>query len=98
MKFYDFKNILDTQKSPSVSRKSSEMLPEGKSALDLQQIDGRLGNKPNQCLFGPTTKAIVWGMQTRAVQGMLDFDFVCRRTEPSVRLKKVISGRNDYNL
>lgn len=30
------------------------------------------------------TKAIVWGMQTRAVQGMLDFDYVCSRSEPSV--------------
>uniref|UniRef100_A0A3Q3M9J4 ATP-citrate synthase n=1 Tax=Mastacembelus armatus TaxID=205130 RepID=A0A3Q3M9J4_9TELE len=28
--------------------------------------------------------AIVWGMQTRAVQGMLDFDYVCSRDEPSV--------------
>ncbi|XP_018318555.1 ATP-citrate synthase isoform X2 [Agrilus planipennis] len=35
-------------------------------------------------LFTNQTKAIVWGMQTRAVQGMLDFDFVCRRAEPSV--------------
>lgn len=34
-------------------------------------------------LFTNKTKAIVWGMQTRAVQAMLDFDFVCRRTEPS---------------
>lgn len=35
-------------------------------------------------LFTSKSKAIVWGMQTRAVQSMLDFDFVCRRTEPSV--------------
>lgn len=35
-------------------------------------------------MFSADTKAIVWGMQTRAVQSMLDFDFVCRRTEPSV--------------
>ncbi|BES99753.1 unnamed protein product [Nesidiocoris tenuis] len=35
-------------------------------------------------LFRPESKAIIWGMQTRAVQGMLDFDFVCRREEPSV--------------
>lgn len=35
-------------------------------------------------LFTPTTKAIVWGMQTRAVQGMLDFDFVCSRKTWSV--------------
>lgn len=35
-------------------------------------------------MFTIQTKAIVWGMQTRAVQSMLDFDFVCRRAEPSV--------------
>jgi len=35
-------------------------------------------------LFGKGTRAIIWGLQTRAVQGMLDFDYVCRRTEPSV--------------
>lgn len=35
-------------------------------------------------LFSKHTKAIVWGMQTRAVQGMLDFDYVCSREQPSV--------------
>lgn len=35
-------------------------------------------------MFTAQTKAIVWGMQTRAVQSMLDFDFVCRREVPSV--------------
>ncbi|XP_069041785.1 ATP-citrate synthase isoform X2 [Lepisosteus oculatus] len=35
-------------------------------------------------LFTKHTKAIVWGMQTRAVQGMLDFDYICSREEPSV--------------
>uniref|UniRef100_A0A673NAD1 ATP-citrate synthase n=1 Tax=Sinocyclocheilus rhinocerous TaxID=307959 RepID=A0A673NAD1_9TELE len=35
-------------------------------------------------LFSNLTKAVVWGMQTRAVQGMLDFDYVCSRQEPSV--------------
>ncbi|KAJ0058312.1 hypothetical protein NL108_013184, partial [Boleophthalmus pectinirostris] len=35
-------------------------------------------------LFSKQTKSIVWGMQTRAVQGMMDFDYVCSRTEPSV--------------
>ncbi|CAH0387530.1 unnamed protein product [Bemisia tabaci] len=39
---------------------------------------------PSKPLFTNKTKAIVWGMQTRAVQSMLDFDFVCRRPEPSV--------------
>ncbi|XP_063985408.1 ATP-citrate synthase [Diachasmimorpha longicaudata] len=37
-----------------------------------------------QQLFSNGTRSIIWGMQTRAVQSMLDFDFVCRRTVPSV--------------
>ncbi|EPB70022.1 CoA binding domain protein [Ancylostoma ceylanicum] len=35
-------------------------------------------------LFEKNTKAIVWGQQQKAIQGMLDFDYVCRRAEPSV--------------
>lgn len=35
-------------------------------------------------LFTPQTRAIVWGMQTRAVQGMLDFDYICSRKQGSV--------------
>ena len=35
-------------------------------------------------LFTDKTKAIVWGMQNKAVQAMLDFDFVCSRKTPSV--------------
>jgi len=35
-------------------------------------------------LFHRDTECIVYGFQTRAVQRMLDFDFVCRRQKPSV--------------
>lgn len=35
-------------------------------------------------LFTPTTRAIVYGLQTGAVQNMLDFDYICGRSEPSV--------------
>ncbi|VDN50918.1 unnamed protein product [Dracunculus medinensis] len=35
-------------------------------------------------LFDCDTKAIVWGQQIKAIQGMLDFDFVCGREQPSV--------------
>lgn len=48
----------------------------------------RAGSTPSTIeyrkLFSKATKSIVWGMQTRAVQSMLDFDFICRREEPSV--------------
>lgn len=35
-------------------------------------------------LFSKATRAIIFGMQPKAVQGMLDFDHVCRREKPSV--------------
>ncbi len=35
-------------------------------------------------LFDASTRCVVFGMQTRAVQSMLDFDFMCRRDTPSV--------------
>lgn len=35
-------------------------------------------------LFEDDTKAIIWGQQAKAIQGMLDFDYVCRRSSPSV--------------
>ncbi|OXA58729.1 ATP-citrate synthase [Folsomia candida] len=65
-------------KSPVASRKTSTA--SGKPAIDV--IDSSV--KPEGALFHRGTKAIIWGMQTRAVQGMLDFDFVCRRNSPSV--------------
>ncbi|KAJ3358757.1 citrate synthase [Kappamyces sp. JEL0680] len=34
--------------------------------------------------FSKETRAFIYGMQPRAVQGMLDFDFMCQRSEPSV--------------
>jgi len=39
---------------------------------------------PSHGLFTPQTLAFVYGMQPRAVQSMLDFDYICRRSEPSV--------------
>lgn len=35
-------------------------------------------------LFNENTRALVYGLQPKAVQGMLDFDFICRRKTPSV--------------
>ncbi|KAF2706592.1 ATP-citrate synthase-like protein subunit 1 [Pleomassaria siparia CBS 279.74] len=35
-------------------------------------------------LFHPKSRCFVYGLQPRAVQGMLDFDFICKRKTPSV--------------
>lgn len=34
--------------------------------------------------FTALTRCVVYGLQQRAVQGMLDFDFMCKRVKPSV--------------
>jgi ATP citrate (pro-S)-lyase len=39
---------------------------------------------PKYELFNESTRALVYGLQPKAVQGMLDFDFICRRKTPSV--------------
>ncbi|XP_072311644.1 ATP-citrate synthase isoform X2 [Eucyclogobius newberryi] len=58
--------------------KKSKGLP-----AEAQASSGCSGAKATT-IFSKHTKTIVWGMQTRAVQGMLDFDYVCSRDEPSV--------------
>ncbi|POR37333.1 Putative ATP-citrate synthase subunit 1 [Tolypocladium paradoxum] len=39
---------------------------------------------PEHALFNDKTRCLVYGLQPRAVQGMLDFDFICKRKTPSV--------------
>ncbi|XP_078572223.1 ATP-citrate synthase-like isoform X2 [Branchiostoma floridae x Branchiostoma japonicum] len=69
----------------SVSEGSSSPSP-GSRKMRHPSKDG-FGNaaaKPAKPLFTENSKAIIWGMQNRAVQGMLDFDFCCSRKTPSV--------------
>jgi succinyl-CoA synthetase alpha subunit len=40
--------------------------------------------KKDYIIMNKDTKAIVFGFQQRAIQRMLDFDYICRREEPSV--------------
>ena len=41
-------------------------------------------SRPDYLLFDRNTTAVIYGMQTKAVQRMLDFDYCCRRDIPSV--------------
>eukprot|EP00062_Callorhinchus_milii_P018629 gi/632972298/ref/XP_007902588.1/ PREDICTED: ATP-citrate synthase isoform X2 [Callorhinchus milii] len=78
-------NASGSPSTPVTSRTASfsESKPEdtNKAAKPLKQSI-KHGKAPT--LFSHHTKSIIWGMQTRAVQGMLDFDYVCSRDEPSV--------------
>lgn len=80
-------------KEPTVeSHTANFLLPGGQITAQSPQAERKMdfatravaGKNDIAQLFHNRTRAIVWGMQTRAVQGMLDFDFVCSRSEPSV--------------
>ncbi|KAJ2073333.1 ATP citrate lyase subunit 1 [Coemansia sp. S155-1] len=63
------------QSQPAVVAPPSSDKPSGVASSD----------KPSwYAPFTANTRAIVYGMQPRAVQGMLDFDFICKRAVPSV--------------
>lgn len=51
---------------------------------NLKTADTVDSSNDGRQLFSNKTRSVIWGMQTRAVQSMLDFDFVCRRSVPSV--------------
>lgn len=40
--------------------------------------------EPEGATFTQNSQSFIYGMQPKAVQGMLDFDFMCKRTKPSV--------------
>jgi ATP citrate (pro-S)-lyase len=44
----------------------------------------KVKKRPDYILFDKDTKAIVFGYQQNAIQRMLDFDFICKRENPSV--------------
>lgn len=46
--------------------------------------------------FTPDSRCMVYGLQSVAVQGMLDFDFMCKRTKPSVACMVFPFSGNHY--
>ncbi|KAI9801807.1 MAG: hypothetical protein M1825_003180 [Sarcosagium campestre] len=61
---------------------------DGPSANDnirrFQAPSRPLSPRAAHTLFHNKTRCFVYGLQPRAVQGMLDFDFICKRSTPSV--------------
>jgi ATP citrate (pro-S)-lyase len=74
--------------SPSSSRRES--VNDDKSAPKNSTVNQKTADNQTdvqtiaRTLFTNKTKCIIWGMQQRAVQGMMDFDYVCSRKDPSV--------------
>ena len=53
------------------------------------EVDTEAGKRVAGTLFDKKTRAIVWGLQTRAVQGMMDFDYVCQREQGRYSIGKI---------
>ncbi|CAH1155490.1 unnamed protein product [Phaedon cochleariae] len=71
----------EAAKSLATARNAMETVP---NLAQLPSPSTPQGDAKTSPMFTKTTKAIIWGMQNRAIQSMLDFDFVCARNEPSV--------------
>ncbi|KAI1285088.1 ATP-citrate synthase [Halotydeus destructor] len=71
----------DSSRTPTSPTSAPNGNGSGPASLSIEVKEYADGEKP---MFTNTSEAIVWGMQSRAVQSMLDFDFVSSRTKPSV--------------
>ncbi|XP_073428475.1 ATP-citrate synthase isoform X2 [Dendrobates tinctorius] len=77
-------NASGSSSTPAPSRTASFSESRQDEITPAKKSKQAIPNAKATTLFSHHTKAIVWGMQTRAVQGMLDFDYICSRSEPSV--------------
>ncbi|KAJ7174378.1 ATP citrate lyase isoform 2 [Mycena filopes] len=78
-------DVQDTTASPTVGT----IHPSGARTQPDDQIvhfenASAPGSRPAYRPFDATTRSFVYGLQPRAIQGMLDFDYSCGRKAPSV--------------
>lgn len=83
---YDSKFTIKNDVGSALTRSSSSgnLAKSGRNSTDqLADLD-KFEDKPWHTLFTKNTEAVIYGMQPKAVQNMLDFDHVCSRKKPSV--------------
>jgi ATP citrate (pro-S)-lyase len=80
---------------PLASNKSAPGMPKSKLPSFHRQIaDHEADHKVEN--FTAMTRCVVYGLMPRAVQGMLDFDFMCKRENPSVAAMIFPFSSNHY--
>mmetsp|Transcript_14480 Transcript_14480/g.30869 ORF Transcript_14480/g.30869 Transcript_14480/m.30869 type:complete len:775 (-) Transcript_14480:1244-3568(-) len=80
--FPEFDDPIHEKKITSRKRKSPDGEEPAKEELKPQSADHDANHKVEN--FSASTQCVVYGLQNQAVQGMLDFDFMCKREKPSV--------------
>jgi len=87
------------------NNQSNETSAEGSAATETPTEEAKLPSELEHDAEGhthavsdltPDSRAIVYGLQTTAVQGMLDFDFMCKRAKPSVACMVFPFSGNHY--
>ena len=86
-KVEEFPEFDDESHDKKVPAKKMKMTDETgdtpmRDELKAQKADHEANHKVEN--FSASTRCVVYGLQNRAVQGMLDFDFMCKRALPSV--------------
>ena len=86
----ELSQVVQAEASPSPAQVAGSVDPVTGARMQLQDqivqfvTDDTPIERPNYVSFDNKTRALVFGLQPRAIQGMLDFDFACGRETPSV--------------
>jgi ATP citrate (pro-S)-lyase len=85
--------------SASTETKTTESTSSAEDAAEVAEADGSGGEPGQHAVLNLTasTRCIVYGLQTTAVQGMLDFDIMCKRSKPSVAAMVFPFSGNHYS-
>ncbi|KNE67607.1 hypothetical protein AMAG_12060 [Allomyces macrogynus ATCC 38327] len=75
---------VEAAKPPGAAAKPVEVARGPKGTAHFPDAHATAPAATRDAPFTNRTRAFVYGMQPRAVQGMLDFDFMCQRAVPSV--------------
>ncbi|KAI9794347.1 MAG: citrate synthase [Peltula sp. TS41687] len=73
-----------TSTSTSIDNNHEKNLSANDNIRRFETPSRTLSPRSEHTLFNNKTRCFVYGLQPRAVQGMLDFDFICKRSNPSV--------------
>lgn len=72
-------NVFQSWDTFTPAKKSSDSCP-----VVVNASSAEAASEAGEALMSTSTTSIVYGRQFKAIQGMLDFDYVCRRSTPSV--------------
>ena len=89
-------NIPTVPKAPTADSPTPYKAPPTPAKVAGASFDASCLSTMSRVQFTNETRCIVYGLQQRAVQGMLDFDYMCKRKKPSVACMVFPFSGNHY--